>query len=90
MAEVNGQRSTASAAKAGVRSAIERVERQIKRLWSTRYSKAPTRRPSIPSSKDPGSRERERLANALTETSEDKPLLHPNLAANYRAQVETL
>ena len=32
MAEVNRQRSTASAAKAGIRSALERVERQIKRL----------------------------------------------------------
>jgi len=30
------------------------------------------------------------LASALTEESEDKPLLHPNLAAIYRAQVETL
>ena len=28
--------------------------------------------------------EKERLASALTEASEDKPLLHPNLAAIYR------
>lgn len=32
MAELDRQKSTASAAKPGIRSAIERVERQIKRL----------------------------------------------------------
>ena len=88
MAEVNRQRSTASAARAGIRSAIERVERQIKRLVDAILEGADAK--PINAKLKELAADKERLASALTGASEDMPLLHPNLAAIYRAQVETL
>jgi hypothetical protein len=88
MAEVNRQQSTASAAKAGIRSALEQIERQITRLIDAILEGADAK--PINAKLKELEAEKERLESALNEASQDKLLLHPNLAAIYRAHVETI
>ena len=88
MAEVNKQRSAASAAKASVQSNIERIDRQIKRLVDAILDGADAK--PINAKLNELEAERARLGNALDAAPADKPLLHPNLAAIYRARVENL
>jgi len=88
MAEVNKQRSAASAAKAGMRSDIERIDRQIKRLVDAILDGADAK--PINAKLKELEAEKARHENALNAAPEDKPLLHPNLAAIYRARIENL
>jgi site-specific DNA recombinase len=88
MAEVNKQRSAAAAAKAGLQSDIERIDRQIKRLVDAILDGADAK--PINAKLKELEAEKTRLSNALSAAPEDQPLLHPNLAAVYRARIETL
>ena len=88
MAEVNKQRSAASAAKAGMKSDIERIDRQIKRLVDAILEGADAK--PINAKLKELEAEKARQENALNAAPEDKPLLHPNLAAIYRARIENL
>ena len=88
MAEVNKQRFAASAAKAGMQSDIERIDRQIKRLVDAILDGADAK--PINSKLKELEAEKTRQMNALNAAPEDKPLLHPNLAAIYRARIENL
>jgi len=88
MAEVNRQRSAASAAKAGMQSDIEHMDRQIKRLVDAILAGADAK--PINAKLNELEAERARLRNALDAAPADKPLLHPNLAAIYRARIENL
>ena len=88
MAEVNKQRSAASAAKAGMKSDIERIDRQIKRLVDAILEGADAK--PINAKLKELEAEKARQENALNAAPEDKPLLHPNLAAIYRTRVENL
>jgi hypothetical protein len=84
MVEVDRQRSTASSGKGRYSEASSQLKRLVDaRLEGADAKPVNTKLKALKS-------EKERLASALTEASEDKPLLHPNLAAIYRAQVETL
>ena len=88
MAEVNKQRSAAAAAKASLQADIERVDRQIKRLVDAILEGADAK--PINAKLKELEAEKTRLSNALSAAPEDQPLLHPNLAAVYRARIETL
>jgi hypothetical protein len=88
MAEVNKQRSASSAAKAGVRSDIERVDRQIKRLVDAILEGADAK--PINDKLKELEVDRTRLMATLNAAPEDQPLLHPNLAAIYRSRIENL
>jgi len=88
MAEVNRQRSAASAAKAGMQSDIEHMDRQIKRLVDAILAGADAK--PINAKLNELEAERARPRNALDAAPADKPLLHPNLAAIYRARIENL
>ena len=88
MVEVNKQRSAASAAKAGMRSDIERIDRQIKRLVDAILEGADAK--PINTKLKELEVEKTRQTNALAAVPDDKPLLHPNLAAIYCARIENL
>ena len=88
LAEVNKQRSAASAAKAGMLSDIERIDRQIKRLIDAILDGADAK--PINAKLKELEAEKARQENALNAAPEDKPLLHPNLASIYRARIENL
>jgi len=81
MAQVNRQRSTASKASATMRSEIERVDRQIKRLVDAILEGADAK--SINVKLKELETEKARLTAALTLAPGEKPRLHPNLAAIY-------
>jgi hypothetical protein len=82
MTEVNKQRSAASAAKAGMQSDIERIDRQIKRLVDAILEGADAK--PISAKLNELEAEKTRLTNTLRAAPEDQPVLHPNLAAIYR------
>ena len=67
---------------------IERIDRQIKRLVDAMLDGADAK--SINAKLKELEAEKTRLSDALSAAPEDKPLLHPNLAAVYRARIETL
>ena len=75
MAEVNKQRSAASAAKAGMQSDIERIDRQIKRLVDAILDGADAK--PINAKLKELEAEKTRLTNALDAAPEDKPLSAP-------------
>ena len=88
MAEVNRQRSAMSAEKARTRSELENIDRQIKRLVDAIVDGADARAINVRLKELEA--EKVRLSNALAAAADDKPLLHPNLAALYRTRVEDL
>jgi site-specific DNA recombinase len=88
MLEINKRRSAASAAKTAMQSEINRLDRQIKRLVDAIVDGADAK--TINAKLKELEADKDRLTNALSTSSEDKPLLHPNLAAVYRARIETL
>jgi hypothetical protein len=88
MTEVNKQRSAASTAKAGMQSDLERMDRQIKRLVEAILDGADAM--PINAKLKELEAEKTRLKNALDAAPAGQPLLHPNLAAIYRARVENL
>ena len=71
-----------------MRSEIERIDRQIKRLVDAILEGADAK--SINVKLKEMEAEKARLTAALTLAPEEKPLLHPNLAAIYRSRVEGL
>lgn len=88
VAEVNRHQAAASAAKIDLRSEIERIKRQIKRLVDAILDGADAK-PINAKLKELEAKEVQ-LTDTLSAAPEDRPLLHPNLAAVYRARVETL
>jgi hypothetical protein len=83
--EVNRQRFAASKASATMRSEMERVDRQINdAILEGADAK------SINVKLKEVETEKARLTASLTLAQTEKPLLHPNLAAIYRARVEAL
>ena len=71
-----------------MRSNVERVDRQIKRLVDAILDGADAK--PINAKLNELEAEKVRLTTALGEAADDKPLLHPNLAAIYRTRVESL
>jgi Z1 domain/Recombinase/Recombinase zinc beta ribbon domain len=88
MSEVSKQRFAASAAKAALQSDIQRIERQIKRLVDAILEGADAK--PINAKLKELEADKVRLAAALNALADDKPLLHPDLAAIYRTRVESL
>jgi DNA invertase Pin-like site-specific DNA recombinase len=88
IAEVNRTRAEASSAKAATQRELERVERQIKRLVDAILDGADAR--PINAKLKELEAEKIRLADVLATCPKEEPLLHPNLAAIYRARVDAL
>ncbi|MEQ1713185.1 MAG: recombinase family protein, partial [Hyphomicrobium sp.] len=88
VAEMNQQRMAASAAKAGKRSSIESIERQIKRLVDAIVDGADAL-PLNAKLKELDA-EKNRLKAEVEVAAEGKPLLHPSMAHAYRDRVAAL
>ena len=88
IAEVNRIRSEASSARIAMRRELERVDRQIKRLVDAILDGADAT--SINAKLKALEVEQARLKSELALSSDEQPLLHPNLASIYRARVEVL
>jgi len=88
IAEVNRVRSEASSARSAMRRELERVDRQIKRLVDAILDGADAT--SINAKLKALETEQARLKSELALSSDEQPLLHPNLASIYRARVEAL
>jgi site-specific DNA recombinase len=88
MTEVNQQRMAASAAKAGLRTDLERIERHIKRLVDAILDGADAK--PINAKLKELEAEQARVTAAVAAAPEDKPLLHPNLARIYRDRIDKL
>lgn len=88
VAETNQQRTAASAAKAGTRSSIQRIERQINRLVDAIVDGADAL-PLIAKLKKLEA-EKNRLKAEVEVAAEEKPLLHPPMAHSYRDRVAAL
>jgi hypothetical protein len=88
MAEVNRQRTAASASKTRIRSDLEAPERQIKQLVDAIIGGADAN--AINTRLKDLEAQKARLTDELSAASPDKPLLHPNLATLYRSRIEAL
>jgi len=88
IAEINRVRSEASSVRGAMRRELERLDRQIKRLVDAILNGADAT--SINAKLNELEAERSRLATELALSSNDEPLLHPNVASIYRARVEAL
>ncbi len=88
IAEVNAQRMNTTAAKATAKTALDRVERQIKRLVDAIVDGADAK-PLNAKLKELDA-EKTRLTADLAVAADDQPLLHPNIAAVFRSRVECL
>ncbi len=88
VAEINKQRMTISAAKVSSRAAVDRIDRQIKRLVDAIMEGADAK-PLNAKLKELDA-DKIRLEAELEAAVDDQPLLHPSLATIYRSRVETL
>lgn len=88
VAEVNAERMNSTAAKANIRTNLDRVERQIKRLVDAIVDGADAM-PLNAKLKELDA-DKTRLTAELLAAADEQPLLHPNLALVYRTHVERL
>ena len=86
--EINRQRTEASTSKVQMRSDLADIDRQISRLVDAIIGGADAI--AINSRLKELEADKKRLLSALKEAPEDRPVLHPNIAALYRARVEML
>ena len=88
VSETNRQRSSVAAAKAGKQAALDRVERQIKRLVDAIVDGADAM-PLNAKLKELDA-ERTRMLSEVEFAPDEQPLLHPALAVTYRDRVAAL